>query len=171
MVESNPGFNVITQRELNMRGNENVIAVLNEALKEELTAINQYFIHAEMCENWGFEKLGGSIRQLSIAEMKHAEAMIERILFLDGIPKMADLVSLNVGQDVKTQIENDLKLELGAVAMYNAAAQKAVEAGDNASRELFARLLKDEEAHTDWFQTQLHMIKDVGIENYLAQQV
>ncbi len=171
MVESNPGLNPIAQRELNMRGNEKVIALLNEALKEELTSINQYFIHAEMCENWGFEKLGGSIRKLSIVEMKHAEALIERILFLDGIPKMDDLLSLNVGQNVKTQIENDLKLELHAVAMYNAAAQKAVEADDNASRELFTRLLKDEEAHTDWFETQLHMIKEMGIENYLAQQV
>ncbi|RPI08604.1 MAG: bacterioferritin [Acidobacteriales bacterium] len=152
-----------------MRGNEKVIAVLNEALKEELTAINQYFIHAEMSENWGYKKLSAFIKKQSIDEMKHAEALIERILFLDGIPKMAELMSLNIGQSVKAQIENDLKLELNAVVMYNAAAKAAVEAGDNASRELITRLLKDEEAHVDWLETQLHVIKEVGIENYLAQ--
>ena len=154
-----------------MQGNAKVLELLNEALSEELTAINQYFLHSEMLENWGYLNLNQAVKRESIDEMKHAEALIERILFLDGIPKMADLVSLNVGQDVKTQTENDLKLELGAVAMYNAAAQKAVEADDNASRELFTRLLKDEEAHTDWFEAQLHTIKEMGIESYLAQQV
>ena len=103
-----------------------MIAVLNEALKEELTAINQYFIHAEMCENWGYKKLSGYIKKQSIDEMKHAEALIERILFLDGIPQMAELMQLNIGQNVKAQIENDLKLEIGAVAMYNEAVKKAV---------------------------------------------
>ena len=153
-----------------MRGNDKVIAVLNEALKEELTAINQYFIHAEMCENWGYKKLSDYIKKQSIDEMKHAEALIERILFLDGTPKMAELLPLSVGNSVKAQIENDLKLELNAVVMYNSAAKTAVEAGDNASRELLTRLLKDEEAHVDWLETQLHVIKEIGIENYLAQQ-
>jgi bacterioferritin len=154
-----------------MRGNEQVIALLNQALKEELTAINQYFIHAEMCENWGYGKLGGLIKKQSIDEMKHAEALIERILFLDGVPRMAEVASLNVGQNVKAQLENDLKLEIGAVAMYNESAKKAAEAGDNGSRELFIRLLKDEEGHADWLETQLARIREMGLENYLAQQM
>ena len=154
-----------------MHGNEKVIALLNEALKEELTAISQYFIHAEMCENWGFEKLGKSTKKLSIDEMKHAEALIERILFLDGAPKMAEVLPLNVGANAKAQLENDLNLELGAVVMYNASAQAAADCGDNASRELFTRLLKDEEGHADRLETQLSLIKEMGIENYLAQQV
>ena len=154
-----------------MRGNEQVIALLNQALKEELTAINQYFIHAEMCENWGYGKLGGFIKKQSIDEMKHAEALVERILFLDGVPRMAELMSLNVGQNVKAQLENDLKLETGAVAMYNESAKKAAEAGDNGSRELFIGLLKDEEGHADWLETQLSRIQEMGLENYLAQQM
>ena len=154
-----------------MRGNEQVIALLNQALKEELTAINQYFIHAEMCENWGYGKLGGFIKKQSIDEMKHAEALVERILFLDGVPRMAEPMSLNVGQNVKAQLENDLKLEIGAVAMYNESAKKAAEAGDNGSRELFIGLLKDEEGHVDWLETQLSRIQEMGLENYLAQQM
>jgi bacterioferritin len=154
-----------------MRGNEQVIAMLNQALAEELTAINQYFLHAEMCDNWGYKKLAGTNKKLSIVEMKHAEELIERILFLDGTPRMAETLSLNVGQNVKAQMENDLKLEIGAVALYNAAAQKAAEAGDNASRELFTKILKDEEEHVDVFETQLHQIKELGAENFLAQQL
>jgi len=154
-----------------MRGNEEVIALLNQALKEELTAISQYFIHAEMCENWGYKKLGDYIKKQSIDEMKHAEALIERILFLDGAPKMTKALSLSVGDGVKAQITNDLGLEIGAVAMYNAAAKKAADVGDNASRELFIKLLKDEEAHVDWLEAQLHQMKELGYENYLAQQM
>src|ERR1700687_9851 len=103
-----------------MQGNPKVIAALNEALKEELTAINQYFLHAEMCENWHYDKLGGYIKKQSIDEMKHAEALIERILFLDGSPNLTELMQINVGRNVKEQIESDLKLELNAVGMYNA---------------------------------------------------
>lgn len=154
-----------------MHGDEKVIAALNAALKEELTAINQYFIHAEMCENWGYKKLSGYLKKQSIDEMKHAEALIERILFLDGIPKMAESMSLKVGQSVKAQVENDLKLEVGAVAMYNASAKLAAEAGDHGSRDLFVKLLKDEEAHVDWLETQLGQIKELGAENYLTQQL
>jgi bacterioferritin len=154
-----------------MRGNEQVIALLNQALAEELTAISQYFIHAEMCENWGYKKLAGSNKKLSIDEMKHAEELIERILFLDGTPRMAETLPLKIGQDVKAQMENDLRLEVGAVAMYNVAAQRAAEAGDNASRELFTKLLKDEEGHADVFETQLHQMKELGAENFLAQQL
>ncbi len=154
-----------------MRGNDQVIAVLNQALKEELTAINQYFVHAEMCENWGYEKLSDYIKKQSIGEMKHAEALIERILFLDGVPRMAEILPLNVGQNVKAQLENDLKLEIGAVAMYNAAVKTATEAADNGSRDLLVKLLKDEEEHVDFLETQLSRIQEIGLENYLAQQL
>ena len=152
-----------------MRGNEKVIAELNEALREELTAINQYFIHAEMCHNWGYHKLGSYIRKQSIDEMKHAEVLIERILFLDGTPKM-EYLDLNIGQSVKDQIAADLKLEINAVAMYNKAIQVAREQMDDASRELFAKLLKDEEEHVDWLEAQTHMIKEMGYERYLSNQ-
>ncbi len=154
-----------------MQGNVNVIAALNEALKEELTAINQYFLHAEMCENWHYDKLGEHIKKQSIDEMKHAEALIERILFLDATPNMTELLHLTVGQNVKVQLESDLNLEIAAVGMYNRAIQTCREEGDNASRELFERLLKDEEEHVDWLEAQLHQIKEMGYERYLGQQI
>ena len=154
-----------------MKGNPKVIALLNEALKEELTAINQYFLHAEMCENWHYSRLGDYIKKQSIDEMKHAEKLIERILFLDGIPNMTELMQLNVGANVREQLESDLKLEIDAVAMYNRAVEAAREASDNASRELFERLLKDEEEHVDWLEAQLYQIQEMGYERYLSQQV
>jgi bacterioferritin len=152
-----------------MRGNDKVIAELNEALREELTAINQYFIHAEMCHNWGYHKLGSYIRKQSIDEMKHAEKLIERILFLDGTPKM-EYLDLSVGANVRAQIEADLKLEVNAVSMYNKAIQVSREAGDDQSRDLFSKLLKDEEDHVDWLEAQVHMIKEMGYERYLSLQ-
>jgi bacterioferritin len=152
-----------------MRGNETVIAHLNEALREELSAINQYFLHAEMCINWGYKKLGAFIRKQSIDEMKHTEKIIERILFLDATPKM-DYLPMNVGQTVKAQLEADLKLELNAVAMYNKAVKVSREAGDDASAELFSELLADEEEHVDWLEAQHQLIKDMGYELYLATQ-
>ncbi len=154
-----------------MQGNQKVIAELNAALKEELTAINQYFLHAEMCENWKYDKLGDHIKKQSIDEMKHAEALIERILFLDGSPTLSEALSLNIGQNVKEQLAADLKLEIGAVAMYNNSITVAAEAGDNASRLLFERLLKDEEEHVDWIESQLHQIQEIGYERYLSQQI
>ncbi len=154
-----------------MQGKPKVLAELNTALKEELTAINQYFLHAEMCENWKYDKLGSFIKKQSIDEMKHAEELIERILFLDGTPSMTELLHINVGQNVKEQIESDLKLETNAVAMYNNAIQICREEGDNASRELFERLLKDEEQHVDWLEAQMHQIKELGYERYLTQQI
>jgi bacterioferritin len=154
-----------------MQGNPKVIAALNEALKEELTAISQYFIHSEMCENWHYDKLGGYIKTLSIVEMKHAEALIERILFLDGTPNLTELLKLSVGQNVKEQVESDLKLEIEAVALYNQAIQIARDEGDNGSRELFERLLKAEEGHVDWLEAQLHQIGEIGYERYLSQQI
>ncbi len=148
-----------------------MIAALNEALREELTAINQYFLHAEMCENWKYSKLADYIKKQSIDEMKHAEVLIERILFLDGTPNMTELMKLTVGQNVREQLESDLKLEMDAVAMYNRAVETSREASDNASRELFERLLKDEEDHVDWLEAQLHQIKEIGYERYLSQQI
>ena len=152
-----------------MRGNEKVIEQLNLALREELTAINQYFLHAEMCHNWGYHALGDFIKKQSIDEMKHAEELIERLLFLDATPNMEPM-DLSVGQNVKGQLEADLKLETNAVAMYNQAVQIAREQGDDQSRDLFSRLLKDEEEHVDWLEAQLHQIKEMGYERYLSIQ-
>jgi bacterioferritin len=152
-----------------MRGNDKVIAELNRALREELTAINQYFVHAEMCHNWGYHKLGSYIRKQAIDEMKHAEELIERVLFLDGTPTMEPL-ALSVGQNVRAQLESDLKLEVSAVAMYNNAIAVARDNGDDQSRDLFSKLLKDEEEHVDWLEAQLHMMKEMGYERYLTMQ-
>jgi bacterioferritin len=153
-----------------MRGNDQVIAKLNEALREELTAINQYFVHAEMCHNWGYHRLGNYIRKQSIGEMKHAEELLERVIFLDGVPKM-DPLPLTIGDSVQNQLQNDLDLELKAVVMYNDAVKLAREAGDNSSRELFERLLKDEEEHVDFLEMQIGLIKQIGYERYLSQQM
>jgi len=154
-----------------MKGSPKVIAQLNGALKEELIAINQYFLHAEMCENWHYHKLADRIRKESIDEMKHAEALIERILFLDGAPNMTEPMKISVGSNVRDQLEGDLKLELEGVAMYNQAVQVARDEGDNASRELFERILKEEEGHVDWLEAQIHQIKELGYERYLSQQI
>jgi bacterioferritin len=154
-----------------MKGNPNVIEALNEALHEELTAISQYFLHAEMCENWHYDRLGESIKKQSIGEMKHAEVLIERILFLDATPNLTRHIDLTVGKNVKEQLESDLKLEIDAVAMYNRAVETARKEGDNASRELFERLLRDEEEHVDWLEAQLHQMKELGYERYLSQQI
>ena len=152
-----------------MRGNPKVIDHLNEALREELTAINQYFLHAEMCHNWGYHGLGDYIKKQSIDEMKHAEELIERILFLDSTPKM-EYLPLSVGVTVRDQLEADLALELNAVKMYNAAIAAARDAGDDASRQLFTKLLADEEEHVDWLEAQAHQIKEIGYERYLTMQ-
>ena len=152
-----------------MKGNPKVLEQLNRALREELTAINQYFVHAEMCENWGYDKLSRYIKKQSIGEMKHAESLMERILFLDGTPSMEPL-ALSIGGNVKDMIQSDLKLETEAVAMYNEAVQLAVEHKDNGSRDLFVALLKDEEDHVDWLEAQMHQIGEVGYERYLTMQ-
>ena len=153
-----------------MRGKDKVIARLNEALKAELIAINQYFLHGEMCENWGYHRLGNAIKKQAIDEMKHAEEVIERILFLDGAPNLGMGLSLRAGANVKEQLESDLALELEAVTQYNAALKVCVEEADNPSRELFAKILKDEEKHIDFLEAQLHVIQEAGLENYLAEQ-
>jgi bacterioferritin len=154
-----------------MRGKEKVIAQLNDALRSELMSINQYFLHAEMCENWGYNKLGDFIKKQSIDEMKHAEKLIERILFLDGTPGMGMKLPLAVGENVKAQLESDLRLEHEAFAQYNAAIEVCATEGDNTSRELFKELLADEEKHIDFLEAQLHIIQEIGIENYLARQM
>jgi bacterioferritin len=154
-----------------MRGNKNVIAVLNEGLKAELTAVSQYILHAEMCQNWGYERLHAASKRRSIDEMKHAERLVERILFLDGAPSMDQLNPLKIGANPKAQIESDLAMELAAVASYNAAIKVCTEAGDAASRELFEQLLRDEEEHIDSLEAQLHQIGEIGIERYLSAQI
>lgn len=154
-----------------MKGNPKVIKLLNEALKEELTAVNQYFLHAEMCENWHYDKLGSYIKKQSIDEMRHAESIIERILFLDGAPEMTETLKITIGKNVKEQIQSDLELELAAVKMYNNAVKVCREESDNASRELFEKLLKDEEDHVDWLEAQMHQISEMSYERYLGQQV
>jgi len=153
-----------------MKGSPKVIAELNKALREELTAINQYFLHAEMCENWGYNKLSEFIKKQSIGEMKHAEVLIERILFLEGSPSMQPL-ELTVGGTVRAMLESDLALEIGAVKQYNDAVAIATKEGDNGSRDLLAILLKDEEGHVDFLEAQMHLIKELGYERYLTQQM
>lgn len=154
-----------------MKGNAKVIVALNEALAEELRAINQYFLHSEMCENWGYEALSKFIKKQSIDEMKHAEKLIERILFLDGAPTVIGPKELKIGKNVKEQLEADLELELGAVKMYNASVKLARDEGDNASSELLRDILKDEEEHVDWLEAQLGIIAEISYERYLARQM
>ena len=154
-----------------MKGKPEVIEVLAKMLKEELGAISQYFIHAEMCETWGYKKLGDHTKKESINEMKHAEKLIERILFLEGTPNLNDMPKLVVGKDVKSQFQNDLTLEKNAVAEYNAAIAASRKAGDHASADLLQVILADEEEHVDFLEEQLGLIDSIGIQNYLAQQV
>jgi bacterioferritin len=152
-----------------MIGNPDVLAHLNRALRDELTAINQYFLHSEMAENWGYDRYSKFIKKQSIDEMKHAEALMERILFLDGMPAMEPM-TLTIGKNVKEMIASDLQLELGAVASYNDAIRVCVDNHDNGSRDLFMKLLKDEEGHVDWLEAQLFQIDEIGYENYLMTQ-
>ncbi|HUI44162.1 MAG TPA: bacterioferritin [Terriglobia bacterium] len=154
-----------------MKGKPVVLETLSQALKEELGAISQYFLHAEMCENWGYERLSALIKKQALGEMKHAEILIERILFLEGLPNMADLPKLNIGKDVRQQLQNDLALEVGAVADYNQAVATCQKAGDSSTADLLKELLKDEEEHVDFLETQLGLIKDLGLENYLIEQM
>ncbi len=154
-----------------MKGNDKVIQTLNDILTAELTSINQYFIHAKMNANWGFHKLAKKIREESIDEMKHADKLIERILFLEGVPNVQRLNKVNVGETVKEQFELDLKLELDAISRFNAGIALSRDLGDNASRELLERMLVSEEEHTDWLETQLDLIDKLGEPMYCAQQL
>jgi bacterioferritin len=154
-----------------MRGNDQILSLLNEVLKAELTAINQYFLHAKMCENWGYQRLAEYNRRESIEEMRHAEILMQRLLFLEGVPNMTELFPIRVGPDVKAQLENDLALELDAVPRLNAAIRTAAEVGDHGSLELFKQILLDEEHHIDYLEGQLHVIEEIGLDNYLSQQI
>ncbi len=154
-----------------MKGDAKVLEFLQETLTAELTAINQYFLHAEMMENWGYERLAKITKKESIEEMVHAEKLLHRLLYLDGSPNMSKLFELRIGQNVKEQFENDLALEMEAVPRLNRAINAAVAAGDNGSRDLFESILKDEEHHVDYLEAQLYMIQEMGYENYLAQQI
>ena len=154
-----------------MKGSEKVIAALNKTLQEEFTALSQYFIHAEMCQNWKYDNLSSHLKKVSIVEMKHAERLIEHILFLEGTPNMTGPAHVKVGKTVKEQFENDLKAELGAIKSYNDAVKLARAEGDNGSADLFAANLREEEEHTDWLEAQLSQIKEIGYERYLSVQL
>jgi bacterioferritin len=154
-----------------MKGHDKIIQALNDVLTAELTAINQYFIHAKMCANWGYNKIAGKVRAESIDEMKHADSLIERILFLDGIPNVQRYNKITVGETLKEQFELDLKLEYDAVARLNQSIALARDLGDNATRELLERILISEEQHIDWLETQLNLIQALGEPMYSAQQL
>lgn len=154
-----------------MQGNPQVIDALNRALTIELTAINQYFCQSKMCKNWGFNKLAKKHWEESIGEMKHADKIIERILFLEGVPEIARYDVIRVGSDVKEQFENDLKLEMGGVNHYNASIGLCAQVKDNATRELMEEILKESEEHVDWLETQLNLIATVGLQNYLSEHM
>jgi len=154
-----------------MKGKPEVLDVLAKMLKEELGAISQYMVHAEMCENWGYKRLSQHTKKESIGEMKHAETLIERILFLEGTPNLNDMPKLQVGKGVKEQLQNDLDLEKNAVLEYNEAIATCRKAGDQASADILQAILADEEGHVDFLDTQLGIIEAVGLQNYLAQQL
>jgi bacterioferritin len=154
-----------------MKGNDEVIQVLQDVLCAELTAVNQYFVHARMCENWGYKKLAAYIRKESIEEMHHAQEVIDRILYFDGAPNMQKYMKINVGRTVPEQFQSDLEVEYQAVPRLNKGIEVARGLGDNGTRALLEQILKDEEDHVDWLEAQLGMIKEMGVENYLAQQM
>ncbi len=154
-----------------MKGDAKIIEVLNEVLTAELTAINQYFVHAEMCESWGYERLLHIIRKESIEEMRHAEKLIERVLFLEGIPNVQRLWNIRIGENVHEIMKADLALELEALPRLNHGIETCRELGDNNSRVLLETILHDEEEHVDWLEAQLTLIDQVGIQAYLAEQI
>ena len=154
-----------------MKGNEKVIEHLNLRLAEEITAVNQYFVHAEMCENWGYERLHAMIRKRSIDEMKHAEKLIARILFLEGIPIVSKLNRIHIGAEVGKMHGNDHEAEEAAIRGYNESIRVCVEVGDNGTRELLDSILREEEGHIDLIEAQLDQIKQMGLQNYLVEQI
>jgi bacterioferritin len=154
-----------------MKGNEKMIEKLNDLLADELTAINQYMVHAEMCDNWQYERLHKADEKRAIDEMKHAEKLIARILFLEGTPIVSKLKDIHIGPDVEAQHKNDLESEYGAVKSYNDGIHIATEVSDAGTRELLEHILKDEEDHVDWLEAQLDQIKQMGTQNYLVEQI
>ena len=154
-----------------MKGNDKIIEKLNALLSDELAAINQYMVHSEMCANWGYERLHKAAEKRAIDEMKHAEQLIGRILFLEGRPIVSNLAKITIGAEVEAQHKHDWAAEDGAIKAYNEGIRLAVEIGDNGTRELFESTLKDEEAHIDWLEAQLEQIQQMGLQNYLGEQV
>ncbi len=154
-----------------MKGDAKVVALLNDVLTNELSAINQYFLHARMCENWGYERLWKKVRAESIDEMKHADKVIARILYLDGLPNLQKLGKLEIGETVAEQLKSDLALEKRAIPVLNAGIELCRSKGDNGTAELLEEILVDEEEHADWLEAQLTLVEQVGIQNYLAQQM
>jgi len=154
-----------------MKGNDQILELLNEVLTAELTAINQYFVDAKMADNWGYERLGKQFRDESIGEMKDADELIERILYLDGVPNLQRLGAVRVGETVPEKLGLALELERDAIARLNRGIAQCVEHGDNGSRELLEDILEGEETHADWLETQLELIRQVGEAHYLAQQI
>lgn len=154
-----------------MRGDDQIIQALNDVLTAELTAINQYFVHAKMCGNWGYQKLAKKKREESIEEMGHADNVIERILFLEGVPNMQRLSPVRVGEDPIEQHKVDLALELEAVERLNEGVALARERGDNGTRDLLESILRNEEESVDWLEAQLHIVEEIGVEPYLAEQI
>ncbi len=154
-----------------MKGNDKILAALNNLLSDELTAISQYMVHSEMCDNWRYAELHKHIEERAITEMKHAERLIARILFLDGTPVVSNLKKINIGADIEAQFDNDLAAEYGAVKGYNEGIRLAYELGDNGSRELMDSILTDEEEHVDWLEAQIGQVKLMGLQSYLVEQV
>lgn len=154
-----------------MKGNDAIIKKLNDLLSDELTAISQYMVHSEMCDNWQYEKLAGADEKRAIDEMKHAEKLIGRILFLEGIPVVSNLNEIHIGASVAEQHEDDRVAEEGAIKAYNEGIRLAVEVGDNGSRDLMESILGDEEAHIDWLEAQLEQIQQMGVQTYLVEQL
>jgi len=154
-----------------MKGNKKIIDKLNDLLADELTAINQYMVHSEMCDNWGYEKLHKADEKRAIDEMKHAERLVARILFLEGTPVVSKLKQISIGAAVEAQHKNDWNAENGAIKSYNDGIKLAVQLADNGTRELLESILKDEEDHIDWLEAQQDQIRQMGIQNYLIEQM
>ena len=154
-----------------MQGQPQIIELLNYVLRKELTGVNQYFVHAKMCANWGYQVLAKVSRDEAMDEMKHAERIIDRILFLDGTPNMSSYDRIMIGNNVKQQLESDLALEMAALQVLGPGVKLCLELGDTGSRELLEHIIVDEEQHVDWIEAQLHKIDELGYENYLAEQI
>jgi bacterioferritin len=153
-----------------MKGNEKLLKTLDSLLADELTAVNQYIVHSEMCANWGYDKLHDAVEKRAIQEMKHAEKLIARIIFLEGKPTVSKLNAIHVGEDVPKQLESDLAAETGAVRNYNEAIHLADEVGDGATRTMLEDILKDEDDHVDWLEEQLDQVAQMGAGIYLSTQ-
>jgi len=162
---------IVKEKEDEMKGNERIIEKLNDLLADELTAINQYVVHSEMCANWGYQRLHEADEKRAIDEMKHAEKLIGRLLFLEGRPIVSNLKKINIGAEIEAQHNNDWTAEEGAIKAYNEGIRLATEVGDNGTRELLESILKDEEDHIDWLEAQLDQIEQMGIQNYLVEQI